>query len=324
MRAPKRAIEAQRHTGLVGRAGPGRDADVLRRQTLDLVERDLVVAMHPHLLAQLAEVLDQVVGEAIVVVDHQQHICANSLIYMTPVMMVAPGCHRAEALFPNGALPRQPKIQPVLSRKFDHAPRPGRGTVFSCDRSRSARRVRPPTPGRTLLESRRRAGMPVPPSCASSPRPRLGGSACQRLGAPARAKPDAAERRPIDEPERSESPRAGEPSAETRLGDCRFLGALMPASERLRENRQLRGSKPRCPLATRQTREKRARNCQTRGALRAGNGIAVGYLSRRSISPFILSIKTSEPLSVRCPESIVVRSFGFSPVLVKQPEASHR
>src|SRR5213082_2890085 len=39
----------------------------------DGFQRDLVVAEHAHVLAQLAEVLHQVEGEAVVVVDHQQH-----------------------------------------------------------------------------------------------------------------------------------------------------------------------------------------------------------------------------------------------------------
>jgi hypothetical protein len=34
---------------------------------------DLVVAMHAHVLAQFAEILDEVVGEGVVVVDHQEH-----------------------------------------------------------------------------------------------------------------------------------------------------------------------------------------------------------------------------------------------------------
>jgi hypothetical protein len=40
----------------------------------DALHRDFVVAKHPDLLAQFAEVLHQVEGEAVVVVDHQQHM----------------------------------------------------------------------------------------------------------------------------------------------------------------------------------------------------------------------------------------------------------
>ena len=37
------------------------------------VERDRVVAMHVDVGAELAQILDEVPGEAVVVVDHQQH-----------------------------------------------------------------------------------------------------------------------------------------------------------------------------------------------------------------------------------------------------------
>jgi hypothetical protein len=37
------------------------------------IQRHLVVADHAHLFTQLAEILHEVVGEAVVVVDHQDH-----------------------------------------------------------------------------------------------------------------------------------------------------------------------------------------------------------------------------------------------------------
>ena len=45
-------------------------------------KRDLVVAVNSDLLLKLAEVLHQVVGEGIVIVDHQEHIASILLIYM--------------------------------------------------------------------------------------------------------------------------------------------------------------------------------------------------------------------------------------------------
>jgi hypothetical protein len=42
---------------------------------LDVRHRHRVVAPHLHLGPQLAQVLDQVVGEGVVVVDHQYHDC---------------------------------------------------------------------------------------------------------------------------------------------------------------------------------------------------------------------------------------------------------
>ena len=62
------------------RARPRRKNDALGRQRLDAGEVDLVVAHHLHRLAQLAEVLHEVEGEGVVVVDHEQHGCSVRLI----------------------------------------------------------------------------------------------------------------------------------------------------------------------------------------------------------------------------------------------------
>ena len=56
---------------LVRRARPGRDHEAVGCEFGDLLNCDLVVAEHAHVLAQLAEVLHEVVGERIIVVDHQ-------------------------------------------------------------------------------------------------------------------------------------------------------------------------------------------------------------------------------------------------------------
>ena len=55
--------------------GPGRNHDALRPQFLDFVERDLIVAAHFELLPHLAEILREVVGKRIVVVEQQKHRC---------------------------------------------------------------------------------------------------------------------------------------------------------------------------------------------------------------------------------------------------------
>ena len=65
-----------------GVEGESSDGSVIKRrqddargpQRGDTVEVDLVVAHDPHLLAQLPEILHQVVGEGVVVVDHEQHV----------------------------------------------------------------------------------------------------------------------------------------------------------------------------------------------------------------------------------------------------------
>ena len=54
-----------------GRPGPGRDADPIRIERFDLREGDFVVALHHDLATQLAEILDEVVGERVVVIDDQ-------------------------------------------------------------------------------------------------------------------------------------------------------------------------------------------------------------------------------------------------------------
>lgn len=58
---------------LLRRAGAGGHADVVRLHLGDLLQRDLVIAMDLHLGPHLAEVLDEVVGEGVVIVDDQQH-----------------------------------------------------------------------------------------------------------------------------------------------------------------------------------------------------------------------------------------------------------
>src|SRR5258708_6987924 len=66
--------------GFLRRAGPGRNHDALRLLCRDLVERDLIVAMHFQLFAQLPEELREVVSEGIVVVEKQNHcLRLNSL-----------------------------------------------------------------------------------------------------------------------------------------------------------------------------------------------------------------------------------------------------
>src|SRR5690606_6404341 len=70
---PQRLDHRDRDPGLVRRARPWRDHDALGRKPLDLPDRQLVVAHHLHLGPQRLQVLDEVPGEAVVVVDHQQH-----------------------------------------------------------------------------------------------------------------------------------------------------------------------------------------------------------------------------------------------------------
>ena len=71
-----------RHTGFQRRARAGGNHQVLRRQAGDIVQADFVVTEHLHILPQFAEVLHQVVGEGVIIVDHQQHVWRIPLIYL--------------------------------------------------------------------------------------------------------------------------------------------------------------------------------------------------------------------------------------------------
>src|SRR5687768_10620265 len=70
----------ERHPGLVRRTRAWREHDMRRRERLDLRYVELVVAHYAHVGAELPEVLHQVEGERIVVVDHQDHGPALRLI----------------------------------------------------------------------------------------------------------------------------------------------------------------------------------------------------------------------------------------------------
>src|SRR5690606_20505404 len=87
--AGKMADGGDRDTRVIGRAGPWRDDDLLRRQRLDLREGELIVAVHPHVGAQLTEILHHVVGEGVVIVDHQDHDSASPLASSGSTMATA-------------------------------------------------------------------------------------------------------------------------------------------------------------------------------------------------------------------------------------------
>jgi len=55
----------------VRRTRARRNDDLSRTHTLDFLHRDLIVSAHLDFLAQFADVLDQVVGERIVVVEYK-------------------------------------------------------------------------------------------------------------------------------------------------------------------------------------------------------------------------------------------------------------
>src|SRR5690242_9527854 len=70
---PQLADDRIGDAGLTWGAGARRDDDMRRREPLGLLHRAFVVPPHQHLRAKLREILVQVVGEAVVVIDEQQH-----------------------------------------------------------------------------------------------------------------------------------------------------------------------------------------------------------------------------------------------------------
>src|SRR5207244_13359391 len=71
-RAPT-SYHRHRDPGLRGRTGPGRDDDSARRQRADILDVDFVVAAHHAVGAKLAQILDEIERERIVVVDDEYH-----------------------------------------------------------------------------------------------------------------------------------------------------------------------------------------------------------------------------------------------------------
>src|ERR1019366_3793375 len=96
--ACERANQGDRDPGFVGGAGAGRDDDACGNQRGDAFDVDGVVTHHPHLLAQFAEILHQVVGEGIVIIDHEQHDQSSSLL-SRPAAAISAARSTARALF---------------------------------------------------------------------------------------------------------------------------------------------------------------------------------------------------------------------------------
>ena len=77
-----------------GVQGPGEMTNVRRVQRFDLVGRELVVAAHHDLRAQLAHVLDEVVGERVVVVEDEDHRCTYGSATALSGKLAASACSR--------------------------------------------------------------------------------------------------------------------------------------------------------------------------------------------------------------------------------------
>ncbi len=80
--------------GFLRSARSGRNHDALRLAAGDLLHANAVVSVHFHLAAELAQILRQVVGERIVVVEQQNH----DLPFPFPAAPCAPSSARSSAL----------------------------------------------------------------------------------------------------------------------------------------------------------------------------------------------------------------------------------
>src|SRR6185503_12114462 len=94
----ERLDERHRNSRLVWRARPRGHDNLRRLEFFDALERDLVVAVHLHLLAEFAQVLHQVVGERIVVIQHQQHGSPQSSRVSRPASANSAARNSARAL----------------------------------------------------------------------------------------------------------------------------------------------------------------------------------------------------------------------------------
>ena len=65
--------ELERNAGIVGRSGPRRDQEALGRARHRFAGRELIVPPHEDLGAELAQIMDDVPGEAVVVVEDEDH-----------------------------------------------------------------------------------------------------------------------------------------------------------------------------------------------------------------------------------------------------------
>ena len=67
---------------LVGRAGPRRQDNAFRLQGQSLAGADLIIADHLRLCAQFPQEMEQIPGEAVVIVDQQDHSAPDILLYI--------------------------------------------------------------------------------------------------------------------------------------------------------------------------------------------------------------------------------------------------
>jgi len=134
----RRLDQVKADAGIVRRAGAGRQHDRLRVGANHLGGRDLFVAMHHHLRTQFTQIVKQVEGEAVVIVDQDDHG------FSCPLRVLEHFGGKGKRLFVPKIRPRQdlnrplkkaPAVVPGAGRRPDPDSRVGRGAMNagSCD-----------------------------------------------------------------------------------------------------------------------------------------------------------------------------------------------
>ena len=104
------AHHVEGNAGLIRGPGAGRDDDGIGADGQQLIDGDCVVAQHPALAAELADIARQVVDEGIVVIDQDDHFASTAAL--------ARGAKAALArAFKSGDL----QIPPDLPEKIENA-----------------------------------------------------------------------------------------------------------------------------------------------------------------------------------------------------------
>jgi len=93
-------------TGFLGSAGPRRNADPLRVHFLNFPNTDLIISLHQGIRSEFPEILDEIVGEGIVVIDDQDHdrkgagdvAAASSMARTTPMALFTVSSNSASGL----------------------------------------------------------------------------------------------------------------------------------------------------------------------------------------------------------------------------------
>jgi Cell division protein CrgA len=105
-----------RHASVLGSPGSWRHEDGVGRQRLELRQGDLVVAMDDRLGAQLPQVLDEVVNEGVVVVDHHHARAGHEITVTRPSPKARRDCRVRSPLVPRSKSKRSRYTPPPAKK----------------------------------------------------------------------------------------------------------------------------------------------------------------------------------------------------------------